>query len=349
MKPNRRFSAVILLAVAALVAGCGADSPKGPKPIVMTYSVFFPPTHVQAMLADSWSREIERRTDGRVKIMVFAGGSLTKADQCYQGVVDGISSLGMSAFAYTRGRFPLLEGLDLPVGYPDGMSATRIVDRLVKEFNPREVQDAKILYVHAHGPGVLATQKPVRRLEDLKGMKIRGTGFTARVVESLGGAPIGMSQGETYEALQKGVVEGTFCPIETLKGWKQGEVVKAVTDSQCIGSTTSFFVAMNLEEWQALPPDIQKVFEDVSAEWLDKHGQAWNDADAAGLAFVRELHREIVPLSPAEQKRWVGRISPMLSEYAARVTRKGLPGEKFLAALKQGIKEAREAPKAKGQ
>jgi TRAP-type C4-dicarboxylate transport system substrate-binding protein len=343
MRPFILFGCVLFSA--ALVAGCGGKEPKGPKPIVMTYSVFFPPTHVQAKLAESWSREVEKRTDGRVKIMVFAGGSLTKADQCYQGVVDGITSLGMSAFAYTRGRFPLLEGLDLPVGYPDGLGATRVVDRLVKEFNPREVQDVKILYVHAHGPGILATQKPVRKLEDLAGMKIRGTGFTAKVVEHLGGAPIGMSQGETYEALQKGVVEGTFCPVETLKGWKQGEVIKAVTDSQCIGYTTTFFVAMNLEEWQALPPDIQKVFTDVSAEWLDKHGQAWNDADAAGLAFIKELKREIVPLDAAEQKRWVERISPMLSEYAARVTHKGLPGDKFLAALRQGVKDCRQEAK----
>lgn len=286
----------------------------------------------------SWAKEVERRSQNRVKIMVFAGGSLTKADQCYQGVVDGITSIGMSAFAYTRGRFPLLEGLDLPMGYPDGFHATRIVDAMAKKFQPKEVAETKILYVHAHGPGVLATaKKPVQKLEDLHGMKIRATGFSAGVVEHLGASPIGMSQGETYEALQKGVVDATFCPIETLKGWKQGEVIQYMTESQCVGYTTSFFVVMNREEWNGLPSDIQKIIEDTSSEWLDKHGKAWNEADEAGLAFIKGMNKKILPLSPEEQKKWKSRIHPMLDEYVKNTTEKGLPGKEFLQELQHQI------------
>jgi len=62
----------------------------------------------------------------------------------------------------------------------------------------------RMLYVHAHGPGLLASKKPVRTLEDLKGMKVRATGLSSKIVQSLGGTPVGMSQPETYEALQKG-------------------------------------------------------------------------------------------------------------------------------------------------
>jgi len=88
-----------------------------PKPevIELSYSIFFPPTHIQCKTAEDWAREIEERTDGQVKITVYPGGSLTKAPQVYEGVVNGISDLGMSCFAYTRGRFPFLEGLDLPI------------------------------------------------------------------------------------------------------------------------------------------------------------------------------------------------------------------------------------------
>ena len=326
-----------------LCGGCGGSSPDGgPKPIVMTYSVFFPPTHVQAKLARTWSDEIERRSQGRIKMMVLAGGALTKADQCYQGVVDGITSIGMSAFAYTRGRFPLLEGLDLPLGYPDGLTATRLVDEWVRTYNPKEVQDVKVLYAHAHGPGVLASQKPVQTLEAMKGMKIRATGFSARMVEALGASPIGMPQGETYEALQKGVVDATFCPVETLKGWKQGEVIQSVTDSHCVGYTTTFFVVMNLEEWERLPEDLQRIFEEVSREWVDKHGVAWNEADAAGLEFVQSLGRKIVPLDEAEQKRWVDRIAPMLDDYAARTEKRGLPGRAFLTSLQARLAEGKK-------
>ena len=351
MKINN--SLLLGMAVCAVLgAGCGkrqeqaseaaAAAPKKPA-IKLSYSVFFPPTHVQAKLAAEWAEEITKRTGGQVVITVFSGGSLTKADQCYQGVVDGVSDIGMSAFAYTRGRFPLLEGLDLPAGYPDGVSATRIANTLAAKYKPAETQDVKLFYVHAHGPGVLATKKPVAKLADMKGLKVRATGFCSKVVESLGGSPVSMPQGETYEALQKGVVDATFCPVETLKGWKQGEVINCVTDCKCIGYTTAFFVAMNMEKWAQLPADVQKTIEAVNAEWVVKHGQAWNDADAAGFTFIDELKRDVVPLTLTEQALWVEKVTPLLQDYAARAAAKNLPGEAFLKDLQASIAEARAA------
>ena len=342
----KNYCLIGFCAVAALAAGCGkrdpADAVSGSRKAVtkLTYSVFFPPTHVQAKLAAEWAAEIKTRTGGQVDIAVFPGGSLTKADQCYQGVQDGVSDIGMSAFAYTRGRFPLLEGLDLPVGYPDGVAATRVANRLAAKFNPAETQDTKLLYVHAHGPGVLASKKPVATLADMKGLKVRATGFCAKVVESLGGSPVSMPQGETYEALQKGVVDATFCPVETLKGWKQGEVIEFITDTKAIGYTTAMFVAMNQKSWDALPADLQQILSDVSAEFVDKHGQAWNQADAEGLEFAKSLNREIITLSPEEEARWKAQVAPIVEKYVAQAAEKGLPGAEFLADAQAMIAEA---------
>ncbi|HDP80177.1 MAG TPA: C4-dicarboxylate ABC transporter substrate-binding protein, partial [Spirochaetes bacterium] len=69
--------------------------------VKFTYSIFFPPAHGQAEAGMAWAREIEKRTDGRVRIDVFAGGTLTPAPEVYDGVVNGISDIGMSCFAYT--------------------------------------------------------------------------------------------------------------------------------------------------------------------------------------------------------------------------------------------------------
>ena len=80
----------------------------------LAYSVFFPGPHKMAVLAVEWGKEIEKRTEGKVKVSVFPGGTLTPADQCYDGVVRGISDIGMSLFAYTRGKFPLTEVVDFP-------------------------------------------------------------------------------------------------------------------------------------------------------------------------------------------------------------------------------------------
>lgn len=324
-------SCIFVLSILLVLGLTSCSKDKGQaEQITLTYSIFFPPTHIQCKTAVAWAEEIEKRADGRVKITVFPGGTLTKAPQVYDGVVNGISDIGMSCFAYTRGRFPLLEGLDLPLGYPNGTAATKIATDLVLQYAPQEVADTKVLYVHAHGPGILASKKEIKSLADLKGVKVRGTGLSSKIIENLGGVPIGMSQPETYEALQKGVVDATLCPIETLKGWKQGEVIDYVIDTSDIGYTTSMFVVMNKDAWTKLPEDIQKIFTEVSQEWVAKHGAAWDQADAEGRAFVESLNRESIKLDPAEIPAWKAGVKPIIDAYVAAAQEKGLPGEAFV-------------------
>jgi len=305
----------------------------------LTYSIFFPPTHGQAKAGQAWSKEVEKRSNGRIKITVFSGGTLTPADQCYDGVVKGISDIGMSCFAYTRGRFPVMEALDLPLGYPNGRVATRVANDFYKKFKPKELEGVKVLYIHAHGPGLLHTKKPVRSLEELKGMKIRSTGLSSKIVESLGGLPVAMPQGETYEAIQKGVVDGTFTPIETLKGWKQAEVVKSTTECYGVGYTTAMFVVMNLKKWNALPKDVQKIMEDISNEWIDVHGKAWDQLDKEGRDYSKSLGNQIIPLTKTEDARWKGAVKPIISDYVKTTTGKGLPGKKAVAEAESLIKK----------
>ncbi|HNQ88325.1 MAG TPA: TRAP transporter substrate-binding protein [Verrucomicrobiota bacterium] len=346
-------SLIAVLAAAAVAAGAVGCKPKSPSEAAaptapgqtfnFTYSIFFPPTHIQCITATNWAQEIEKRSNGRVKITVYPAGSLTKADQCYEGVAKGVSDLGMSCFAYTRGRFTLLEGLDLPLGYQDGATATRVANAVIAKHQPKELDDVHLLYVHAHGPGILASKKPVKSLEDLKGLKVRATGLSEKIVRALGATAVGMPQPETYEALQKGVVEATLCPIETLKGWKQGETIQYVIDASGVGYTTAMFVVMNKEKWAALPKDLQTLFTEVSREWIPKHGVAWDEADRAGRAFVTELKREFIPLSEAEQQRWKAAVKPVLDEYVTQAKAKNLPGDTFLSDIQAELARAATA------
>jgi TRAP-type C4-dicarboxylate transport system substrate-binding protein len=328
------LAAVVLVAASGLAAWAGTTQ--------LTYSIFFPPNHGQKKAADAWAKEIEKRTHGQVKIQVFAGGSLTQADQCYDGVAKGISDLCMSCFAYTRGRFPVMEALDLPLGYPSGLVATRVANEFYRKLRPRELDSVKVLYLHAHGPGILHTVKPVRNLADLKGMKIRSTGLSAKVVSALGAVPVAMPQGSTYESLQKGVVEGTIGPMEVLKGWKQAEVIKDTTDCRDVGYTTAMFVVMNLKKWNSLPADVRKVFEDVSAEWIDVHGKAWDDLDREGRAYSLSLGNKIIPLSREESKRWRKAVVPVIDEYVKTAQASRVSG-------KQAVQEAQDLIRKESQ
>ncbi len=341
---KRTFIFCIVLVFLAAVVNVSAsggkesgESAESGKTYKLSYSIFFPATHLQAQTAEAWAEEIESRSDGRIDITMYPGGTLTEAPQCYDGVVNGISDIGMSVFAYTRGRFPLLEGLDLPLGYPDGLTATRIANEVVAEYDPEELKDVHVLYLHAHGPGILASKTEVKTIEDVAPLKIRATGLSAKIVSSLGAVPISMSQGETYDALQKGVVDATFCPIETLKGWKQGEVVDYVVDTTAIGYTTAMFVVMNKDKWEALPDGLKRIMTEVSEEWIDVQGKAWDQADAEGEAFVRELGKQFITLSPEEESRFVDAIEPVLADYVEATEANGLSGEAFLADIQERL------------
>ncbi len=329
------IAALAFVGIASLITGIPAVEA---KTFHLRYSIFFPPTHDQCKAGIAWAEEVEKRTDGRVKVTVFPAGTLTKANQCYDGVVNGISDIGMSCFAYTRGRFPIMEAVDLPHGYPNGQVATHVATEFYRIMKPKELNDVKVLYIHAHGPGLLHTKKPVQTLADLKGMKIRSTGLSAKVAESLGAVPVAMPQPATYEALQKGVVEGTFSPIETLKGWKQAEVIKYTTNCSTIGYTTAMFVVMNKRTWNSLPDDLQAIIEDINTEWLEVHGKAWDKSDEDGRAYTLSLGNEILPLPRDEETQWSNAVGPIIDEYRQGTNAHDLPGDKAVSEVKRLIK-----------
>ena len=307
--------------------------------IKLNYSNFFPAPHKNAVLSVEWGKEIEKRTNGKVQVTVFPGGTLTPADKCYDGVVKGLSDVGMSVLSYTKGRFPLTEVIDLPVGYRSGTAATKLVNLYYNKFKPKELDDTKVMYLHAHGPGILHTKKPVTTLEELRGVKIRSTGTVAEIVKSLGGTPVAMPMPETYDALQKGIAEGVMCPMEALKGWKLGEVIKSSTQNYGSAYSIAFFVVMNKDKWNSLPADVQKIIEQVNQEWILKHCATWDEIDKEGIEFTQKLGNKILPLSKEEDAKWVKAVQPMYDGYVNSMKAKGLPGAEALKFCQEELKK----------
>lgn len=329
----RRHCAVKIFFLVLFLSVCFVSFPgfsAAQKVITMNYSNFFPAPHKHSILAEQWCKEIEKRTNGRVKIAYFPGGTLTPAAQIYDGVVKGISDIGFSCFAYTRGKFPLTEVIDLPIGLKDGTTATRLINEYYKKFKPKEIDEVKVMYLHAHGPGMLHTKKPVNKLEDLKGMKIRATGLASKIVTALGGSPVGTTMPETYDALRTGVAEGAMAPFEALQGFKWGEVINSSTVAYGSGYSTGMFIVMNKNKWNSLPPDIQKVFTEVNEEWIEKQARAWDEIEKEGIDFTQKRGNKIIRLTKEEDARWAATVKPIVDEYVKTTKAKGLPGDEAL-------------------
>jgi len=332
------ISQVLIFSVSLLFNAHAAEK----KTIELRYATFFPTTDKQAQLGDAWAKEIEKRTNGRVKITYIPGGAFVREDEIYEGILMGAVDIGMSAFAYNRRLFPAMEAIDFSIGYPSAKVATSVINDFYKKFRPKELSDVKVLYLHAHGPGLLHSKKPVYRLEDLKGMRIRSTYFSAEVTIALGAEPIVKPQGYTYVLLADNYVDATWSPMEVLKGWRQAEVIKYTIEPCSTSYTTGFYVAMNLKKWNSLPKDVQGILEEVSAKWITRHAEAWDSSDEEGRKFTLSLGNKIIQLSKDESARWCRTVQPVIDKYASRVESKGLPGKEYVETIRNLIKKYKE-------
>jgi len=168
------------------------------------------------------------------------------------------------------------------------------------------------LYLGGHGPGILHTgKKPVRRLEDLKGAKIRCTGTSAPIAKALGATPVSMPVADAYDAIKRGVAEGIFISLEAMEGWKLGEVCKYSIGSYASAYSTIHFIVMNKNKWNALPSDIQKIIEEINGEWILRTGVLWDDKATRSV----------------------------LDEWAKKTESKGLPGKAALQFCLERLKQ----------
>ena len=169
---------------------------------------------------------------------------------------------------------------------------------------------------------MLFAKKPVNNLDDLKGLKIRSTGTSAKVVQALGGAPVAMPMSEAYDALSKGVVQGIIGPYEPMKGFKLAEVVSHSTEYGSAYLNTNY-VVMNKDKWNALPPDIKKIFDEVAFEAKEWQAALWNEMDIEGRDFFKSQGGQVIPLADAEANRWIKAVEPVTADYKKSMGSKG--------------------------
>jgi TRAP-type C4-dicarboxylate transport system substrate-binding protein len=303
-------------------------SPSLGNSIELSFASFSPATSSAGQVSETWLKEIERRTNGRVKFNRYWGGTLLTGKNMYEGVIGGIANVGMNVFGYTPGRFPLWEVMDLPVISPNTVVNNRVQWEAFKKFNPKELEKTKVLALFNCSPCSIWSKVPIRKLEDMKGLEIRATGFTAKMVQALGGTPVGAPQPEVYEMLAKGIIKGTWSSLDVLKGYKQADVTKYVTINGLYSS--SFYLVMNLKTWNSLPGDVQKIINDYAEEFMVTAGKIWEEKHNEGLQYAKDSGLEIITLPADELGRWKKAVYPLLDDYVMRMKSKNLPGQKLL-------------------
>ena len=318
-----RRSTILFLALVVLVSGIHSLA-LGADVIKLKAANYLPATHPMSLLTGWFCDEVKNRSKGQVEITYHAGGTLLNPLKMFDGVTTGITDMGLSHIQYTRGRFPMTEIFDLPLGFASGWVDTRVATDFFNKYKPKEWDDVRVLYLSPCGPLILETiAKPVRTLEDLKGLKIRATGQLADIIKALGGVPVPLPMTDTYEALRRGVIEGVSVDLSTLKYWKYAEVTKYVTAYWQLGTSITFYYVMNKNKWNSLSPNLQKIITEVASEARDKQAALWDQMDIEGRDLFTSSGGQIISLSDAEAAKWKKAVEPVIEDYKKSMVAKG--------------------------
>src|SRR4030043_1144059 len=294
------------------------------KEIRLKVANYFPPPSRQSTVLEEFCRELEKRTHGQVKVDYYAGGSLLSPSAMFEGVMNGIAYIGYSHVYYTAGRMPVTEAAGLPLGYPSAWVSSQVINDFYQKFKPKEFNQVKVLWMNTSTPSAIATaKKPVRKLEDLKGLTLRAPGIAGDVIKALGGTPAPTPMPEVYDAIAKGVLDGEASNFETLKTFRFAEVVKYSTSVWQITNPYPFYLVMNMNSYNKLPPDIKAVFDTLVNEYKEKYILMWNSVDFAGKAYGVEKGVEFIELSPSEASRWKAAVEPVIDNYVKIMVGKG--------------------------
>jgi len=332
MKKNI-FLRLVGLAVIALFIGSLLPVSSMAAPITLNYANFPPAPTFPCVQMERWKKEVEKRTSGKVAIKTFPGGTLLEAKNMMDGVIAGQADIGCLCMAYQPGRFLVTNATALPVGFPDATVASLALWDLYKKYKPKAFAKVKALTMFTCAPANIYAKKPVRNLEDLKGLELRASGGVAQALKALGATPVGMPQSETPEALQKGIVQGAASSLETLMDFKYAEICKYVTIFN--GPVYPFAVVMNMDKWNSLPKDVQDVMDGLGVEQAFWTGNYMDEHVNKSIEWSKKNHNiEITKLTKKELAEWNKLLKPLIDTWITQANAKGLPARAILRDIR---------------
>lgn len=325
----------------ALVSALALSGAASAQDVTLKIHQFLPaPAPVPKNFITPWAEKVTAESNGRIKFELYPAMQLGGAppglyDQARDGVVDIVWTLA----GYTPGRFPKAEAFDMPFLAASAEATSQAAWEFYEKHLKDEFADTHVLAVHTHGPGLLHVKgNGVTKLEDMKGLKLRGpTRIVTQMLSALGATPIGMPVPAMPEALSKGVIDGTVVPWEVTTPLKVAELVN--THTTFAGSrglyTTFFLFTMNKESYAKLPDDLKKVLDANSgmetAKWV---GKVMDDGDLPGLKAAEARNNKILTLDAAETARWKAAAQPVIDNWVKEMSGKGIDGAALLADAK---------------
>ena len=330
MKPLLKITA---LAVGLLAGAASAQT------ITLKVHHFLGPQSIQhTTMLKTWCDNIARDSGNRLNCQIYPAMQLGDSPpQLFDQAKDGVADVVWTVAGYTANRFVRSQVFELPFMMTNAGATSRAAWDFVQKHAMDEYKDVKLLAVHVHGPGVIFTKnKPITKLEDLRGMKVRGpTATVTKMLANMGATPVGMPVPQVPEALSKGVIDGAVIPYEVAPGLKVNELTKFASETPKGAPalyTTFFVVPMNKARYDSLPADLKAVIDKNSGRELSAFlGSTQEGNDVPGRkAFAETPGYTITQIPAAEVQRWKKATDNLDDEWVADMNKRGFNGKAML-------------------
>jgi TRAP-type transport system periplasmic protein len=317
----------ILLAINLVSAGA----------IELKLAYFVGDQHAMSQWLVKWGNNLERDSSGRITVKRFPGSQMGPVQQHYDFVRTGQADVAWFLHGATPGRFPLTEIVQVPYLVGSAEIGTKVLNdpELRSKYLDAEHRGVKVLLLLTHQPGnVHTTKKPIRTVEDMKGLRLRFASPTIRdFVSALGGTPVGVLPTEQVEQLQKGTIDGVFIDYGGAGiAFKMGGILKYSTEMYSYVS--SFGVAMNPDFWNKLPPDLQALVTKSMTDVEKEVGEAWDRLDIPGKKALIDGGAEAIRLAPEENAKFRTIGATVAEVKVNELESKGMPARAIYTKMK---------------
>ncbi|MFC1912681.1 TRAP transporter substrate-binding protein [Chloroflexota bacterium] len=333
----------LIISLSLVFSGCAGEEPSAVAPtpteaetITIKYHTYLSQTYAPCVAIDIWMDYVEGWTDGLIEFERYYSAALFKAPDEFEAVSSrAIDMSHNSVTGYAPANVPLgtLGQMIYLTEYPDVAMAS--MNKLVSsESVMREEWEGKgtklLTYVGAGGM-CLGTKEPVTTLEDLQGIRVRAASIGGEAFSLLGAAPVALSWGEVYDALDKGVIDAwSWAPMDLGVDTGTHEIAPYFTDIG-VGHYGTSQLFMNLDTFKSLPSYLQSMFVETALEVCHPH--IYQQINAKGFAAIDTIAAaggSVTSLSPDEKERWKSKVVPMLwDSWIEEREAMGLPAQRI--------------------
>lgn len=357
----KKFTALILVMILALsLCACGSSGEKGaakptdkptePQPMndsgnadtrkwkemTLTFTTFQPETAMGNNNIYRLEEMLNEKLDGAIKFEYYYSGTLCSNMDTLDGVISGVADIGYVTIGNYPGRMPYLSLFDqCGIRWNNTEAASSAMIEFLEEWPElAEIDGVTPILCTISTPGIIASNKPIRSLNELQGVSCRSTSTTTAAVSAMGATPVSLEWSECYEALRNGMVDALY----TIPGACASSLIHEVAPYATVNPyyVTSYMYVMNTSVLESMPEEQREIFLECCAEVQDSYTKSYAgrfEGDEKSAVYFSSLE-DLIFLNEKDLAELDSRVSGLIDDYAAQIDSQGYDGTGALELIR---------------